>query len=71
MRKFFKNLFNGNEKREEHNTSYKAHLKDRFNNMHRKMSRGASNIARIIRTRGGWGSKEQFGKRGDNKHHKP
>ncbi|HEX2978566.1 MAG TPA: hypothetical protein VHO47_05585 [Candidatus Babeliales bacterium] len=70
MKKFFNKIFNSDEKRAEHNSSFKNHLKDRLGNMHRKMSRGASNIARMIRTRGKWGNKEQFGRGGNNKHHK-
>jgi len=49
------------------NTRILAHLKDRIAHVRRKMSRGASNIFRTIKTRCKWGNKQLWGSKEKNK----
>lgn len=52
----------------EHDQSIKAHWHNRINHVGRKMSKGASNIFRVIKDHAKWGSKPFGGSKG---HHKP
>ena len=40
------------------NQSIQSRLKSRLSHIRRKLSRGAADIFRMIKTRGGWGNKQ-------------
>ncbi len=66
--KFIKKLFRGNKDTEVKNTSISARLDNRLGHIRRKMSRGASNIARVMKNNSKWGV---WGTKGRKNHHKP
>lgn len=59
--KFFKKDSPLDKEQRDENRRIKSSVIDRFGGMRRNMSRGASNIFRMIKTRGGWGNKQLWG----------
>jgi len=61
--KFFKKNTPLGLEQQNQNRRIKEENFERVNNIRRKMSRGASNIFRVIRTRSKWGNKQLWGTR--------
>jgi hypothetical protein len=60
MKGFFKKLKHKFETNNQSQT-VKARVENRISTIRRKMSRGASNIFRMIKSRCGWGNKQLWG----------
>ncbi|OQA36399.1 MAG: hypothetical protein BWY54_00082 [Candidatus Dependentiae bacterium ADurb.Bin331] len=70
--KFIKRWMNPDEnpKKIEHNMSIKQHVSTRISHIRRKMSRGASDIYRMMKVHAKWGNKQLWGfrEKGRNRH---
>lgn len=66
--KFFKKLGSLGFRQENTNQRIEQKVKNRVGNLRRKLSRGAANIFRIIKTRAKWGNKQLWGFREDGRH---
>jgi hypothetical protein len=61
---------NTNAHQAEENQKIRSKLSERLHHIGRKMSRGASDIFRMIKSRGGWNNRQSTGSHAKG-HHKP
>lgn len=59
------------QKTDNNNQRFSQDVKNRLNNIRRKLSKGAADIFRMIKTRGNWGNKQLWGNREKGKHGGP
>lgn len=71
MKRYIKNLFRRNVEPQDPATKSreKEYWKNHDQTLGKKMSRGAANIFRIIKTRCGWGNKDLWNKKKEKNHH--
>lgn len=69
--KFFKKNSPFSQEEKNNNLRIKEKVHNRIDKLRRKLSRGAANIFRIIKTRTKWGSKQLWGNREKGKQNLP